>query len=1320
MEAVEAQEIEEENEAEENEQEHVPSALLRPDGSRPTNAEIHAVHNDGRCFDDSAVPTLQQQYRAATAKHYEFDAFDPTSYVNSDGMVDRDMQATYEFARECQLNHERSRLQQAELDGSQRAAAGVGVQKDGTRADVAGSSNGEADGIAFAEDEGPNLQPSHDDKVQRGQTGMDLGFVKKPACQSRGSPPHHVKCRQCGKRQGSDLQMPSEVLETSWRANSVGWQEAAVGCFVMMAQMLRSGRDEEVVERCAVCNCIDCLLRAGIMRPEWRIFWLDGPRRPQDERETARKDQVAVLERNIRYMHDFAKKGILALLDVQHLMRYVAMNSQFVQEREKKFIATAMAVVENERTFGYRFQDPQRFVNRLANFIHAYMLYVVVPHIMDLSMEDVQWEAHLQKLIDTALPKAADVIYALMVEANAEQGLFELEPAAPLHDGFDPTKHKPPFGEYVQKHGRFVHRVGFGNEALMKMFMPDHFFERLQKAVAATPHYELEYVSSSRSKFANASNVYEALRVSNIVKGERRLRPFEIHVAMRALNGPYECDKRITASANGAAGRPTCATWKHETNVHPRLRYHNVWLAFGYDQIDAEQRVAMMLEYHPECNSVGLEQLRSGKGGKACYTLRPPQIGIPLKCDPSRPPTVKALLRLDVLTVLSPATYVKLGSQAQQARGAMGQRQGRFLSKNVVTRVVKNDGSVSLLGAPSSKPEHQGEAAQDYELARDMQTARKMTESARSIAHALHLHRNKRALPGLYLLPMESYFAYAQTKHNLDPAFAALDFETQYNLIETTAWERWWKLWEKKRPDKCAPHNVRVLVRALHVANGALNEFASEWGGLGKDATPYDVSPRGRGMHGHPSKLYANLNVIHRATLGASSIELYGLVQELLSSYHTIRPYAILFINAYETNSPEAQVTTFSEQGNCTGSQGRDTWLASKSTRAGVPEAVTRANVRDFPAHMDDPEQQSLAIKNAMKTAKFNADKVWRLFEPAIGDVVSRKEFETMGAQRTWAIERKKRERYERDFAASGWTCKRQYCKHFHLDYDSTFEDPVVQARKEYAQILKTLTNVECDLRQERLEMAAKRVDLANKRHAEDMQKEEKRQRQAQGISNAPAQQNGRRRPRIRAPHIASPPPADSKPKIRQAQANAKKRRKEDLKLIARFAKGELVEPCQSKFEEAMHVRYGGMCQYYVHNRRSERTIDDKFGEARRFKAAVLANAGDDEYEARNARSDAEAAVNCGAIDAEIADDADDVAEAASRELEQLAAAAPGNGADDSSFDMAADGLRLQQERRRYDAARVSAAEREEKWDDEVVRPASPVGRGLPRRARAR
>ena len=1336
--------------AEEAEMAYVPSALLRDDGSRPHNDEIRDVANDGRCFDDVDAPWSEQHYYSAfKSTHHGFEAFDSNTYLNPDGTVDPRAKEMYEYAKECEARQAAERARAAPL------SLGIGLRSDGSRVDTAAVAA--ADGASFAEDQGPDPQPSHDDRVERGQTGMDLGFLRTPVCQTRGASLDHVKCFQCQERPAWDMQTLSEVFHTCWRRFDTGHEEAAVHCVVQMAQMLKSAQDAQVVARCCVCNSVDCLLRAGLMDPEWRIEWLNGPRRPQDERETARKDQVPLLESNIRIMHSLVQGGVLALEDVQHLMRFVAMNSQFVQEREKKFIATAMAVAENEHLFGYRFPDPQRFVNRMANFIHGYMIHVVVPHIMDCSTTPTQWNAHLQKLLDTALPKAPDAIYALMVEANAEQGNFEREPAAPLPADFDRARQKLPFGEHVQKHGRFVHRVGYGNTTMVKMFVPEHFFERLKKCVDASPHYELDYASSTKRMHANAGNVYEALRVANTEKGVVKIKRFEIQVAMRALNGTY--GKRITTPANGVAELPTSGDLQLETNVHPRLRYHNLWLAFGCDAIESEDRVAMMLEYHPPRNEVGRELLRTGVATKACYALRTPTVGIPLLCDPLRPPTVMAAKRLDVLTSLAPASYVKLGSQRRQSRLAMGQhvserRSGGGEAVVVLTREVKANGEISLLGAPSRQEEHKGVAAQTYELARDMQSARTMNDSARNVARVLDLHYNNRRLRGLPLIPLTPSRRIArleaETGVTLDvPIPPESDYQARQGWIEDRTWDIFWAAWCDRRPSVAVTEAVRKLVRSLHEANAHLNGFAARFPS-GEDALESEqYRVEDPGLHDSPEVLYEVCSVINRAATGASSLETHELVQDLLSSYRVIRTYAVLFMNAYEAGHPEKQGNTFAGIENSKGAAGRATWLANKATHVDVPVAVTRANVRDTPAFADEPSVRSECVVEAFMTAKENADELWEEFEPRIGDAITREEFETIGAQRAWAIERARRAQYEERFNKSTFyieeieeeesetsraarlkAAKQAFCKAYNLEYDAAFEDPEVQARKDFAKTLRHLADVACDRRKEQLALNEKGLDVAHKRHADAMRREDERQRRTMGLDNNQAHR-GRRRSRTRPAHIPEPPASDADEKIARARTNATKKRKRTIALIDKFADGAVaqdlednkdqtdLQEMEDKFGEAMRLRYGGMCQFYVHARYGKVSMDDKWALARKAKAATLANIGDDGEDgvnARNARADAEAALNRGAIDAELEDGGDDT-DAANEALQAQAAAeaaAKGKSAevnavmdvDDESLGMALDGTRLQQQRFDHNAAVVTREELEEKFDDEVSHPA--------------
>ena len=183
---------------------------------------------------------------------------------------------------------------------------------------------------------------------------------------------------------------------------------------------------------------------------------------------------------------------------------------------------------------------------------------------------------------------------------------------------------------------------------------------------------------------------------------------------------------------------------------------------------------------------------------------------------------------------------------------------------------------------------------------------------------------------------------------------------------------------------------------------------------------------------------------------------------------------------------------------------------------------------------------------------------------------------------------------------------------------------------------------------------------------------------------------------------------ADAKTKaLEAAKAEVEAREPAQLDLIARWAAGErgaAVASFQSKFDEAMRIKHGGLCQNHVHSRRqSHVTIEDRLAASRKAKAAVLANADDDEYGARNARADAEAALNVGAIDAEIAEVVDDDAMDAT-----VAAATAAGELDAEAAPLVQSELRMQRERRARAAEVVTNEERAQRWEDELVHPPSP------------
>lgn len=572
----------------------MPTALLGSDGARPTGEAIHAVHYDGRAFEDDDEAQLRESCYDAT--HY--------STHHSDD-EDQQLDAAYELAR--QLVATPRVVNGPEL--------GVCFRMDGSRLDT----------VEPMSDDGLDLRAGFDEEHDHNLNDMSLEILQQPTCRARSGSASKYTCWQCGQNSGYEFQMPNEVFETSWRTfqdDDVG--QSAVSAVKQMATLLRQGKRDTVCARCCVCSNIDCMLKAGLMTPEWRAEWLDGLRRPQEERETSRKNQVILIERNMRLLHDLVKGGVLDSVDVRHLLTFVASNSQFVHEREKKFIATAMAAADNPHILGFRFPQPQRFVDRMAAFAHGYVVNVLSLHAANLSLSEAAWEGHLQKLVDTALPKAHDAIFALMVEATAETNGYECE--ALVEDTvWDPV---------VLKNGRMVHHSS------LEVFQPRVFFDRLSQCVAASPTYELGFDSSNQY---DGSNTFAALATAN----HGKQKGYEIQAVIQALqNGAQK------ATAHGSADLPASSDLQRETNVHPRLRYKNLFIALGYSNEDAEMRVALLLDYRTTTTS------RSGRISKPIYVLRMPTTAVPTR-TPAKTRTLLGVRRRAVNT----SELIALGSQ---------------------------------------------------------------------------------------------------------------------------------------------------------------------------------------------------------------------------------------------------------------------------------------------------------------------------------------------------------------------------------------------------------------------------------------------------------------------------------------------------------------------------------------------------------------------------------------------------------------------------------------------------------------------------------
>ena len=1064
------------------------TALAGTDGSTPTEAAIDEVHRSGRAF---GAPNEADSRASVGVANIGLEAFDDATWTEvldgaegqGEGCGNTDaLQEALALTRRLRATKEAARA---------RPNAAAFRIHDAGRDEAGGPA-------AFdQEDDLAEPQPSHDDKVERGATGMTLGGVlKTPAVMARGWPVNHVSCWQCQRRPGWLLQNPHDVYDTAYRTalardpTLCASGQEGVEAVLAMANLLEEGDEAEVVARTACCENIDCLLRASLMTPEHRIKWLAGPRRPQDERETARKDQVHVMEENMRLLHALRKSGALSTNKVRHMMRFLALNSQFVQEREKKLIATAMAVAENDHRFGYTFAQPQAFVNRMANHTHGYVMNVLVPHVLDrVGFATAEaWEAHLQRLLDTAIPKAPDIIYALICDENARQGNYEREPAQALPDEYDIARDGHLFGADVQQNGRLVHRIGHGCKHA-DLFDPRGFLLRMQAAVAATPHYELDFASSHRRLHANAGDVYRALRVSNTDRSTRRptIKRFEIHVAVRALEGNK--NRRVTTSGNGVWGPPTCASLQRQTNVHPQLRYLGVWLAEGYSRAEAELRNSMILQYYGRNNSVGKEPMRSGLGSKECFILRPVAIGVQLLCDPANPPTLKAALRLDELTLASPAALVPLGSHRRQAKHAMGQLEGSSSARTI------RKGRIGLVGTPSTKPQHESVACRLFRRARSERSLQVMSQSICHMIIGIQAHTKAIGADAL-------------------PTIATIGGPA------------------------LLPPLVAPRAEAVSQANAALNSLVAEWGS-GEDAYTGNYDVHDHGESGHPQTLYGHLQALLNAdvvatpnhTQAVAPSNSHPIVVALLAPLKVLRTHAALFVSAYE------------------------------ALAAPMPAPMTVANVRDSPAWLD--ATPSKAIANAGASAVAKATAVWTAMEPYLDGALTQEEFEIVGAKRAWAFERANRaKRHEAGEGAA----------------PDSLEEPRARDRRLYAAHLREVAKAERDARVSQFKIMLAGVAATRRRIRDGLRRQAEFERQQMGLDHRADRRHRTRRP----PHLPEAPPAHAEERIAAAMDRQRQVCASKLAEIRRFELGEAVEPFESKWDDAMQVRYGGMAQSHI------------------------------------------------------------------------------------------------------------------------------------------
>ena len=482
---------------------------------------------------------------------------------------------------------------------------------------ASGSGSGGGEGEGFCEDEfdkwfdrawDVEYGETYEDELRSRETPIERRMgVTVPAVVARGSPPTNYTCFACGTRPAYDMQTPDDVFAVGYR---LGGPELAVHCVKRMAQLLKGEDYNAVLQRAGCCRTVRCMLAQNRLGAEnYEAWFFSGgpdPQRKQLERGTDRKDQGLDFGDSIIFLRALAvqkKPKIVTDAELLALLKWVIVNAQFVQEREKNFIATAMAVIEQKHLFGYTFADPQSLANRMAAFARTYLERVLFQHLLDEELPPWKWRSGANKYLETAMPKPSDVLYALMCDDNWKaQG-------SPRDDN-----------------GRRVHRVP-KDAPHARLFGIDAFHEALDAAL-------LPYKKTKDNPGAEPMKLPLACGNALSTASTGQEQPRELQKLLKMMAGSH---KRTYAIAHGKAAAPTGASRQKDSGVHPRQRYLALPRAEGYTEDECADFVDLFVDDHPNGNTVGFEKEKSDDPAslsKACSVLRMPTLYEPKKVQP--------------------------------------------------------------------------------------------------------------------------------------------------------------------------------------------------------------------------------------------------------------------------------------------------------------------------------------------------------------------------------------------------------------------------------------------------------------------------------------------------------------------------------------------------------------------------------------------------------------------------------------------------------------------------------------------------------------
>tara|TARA_B100000963_G_scaffold314690_1_gene293399 strand:- start:1953 stop:3797 length:1845 start_codon:yes stop_codon:yes gene_type:complete len=427
--------------------------------------------------------------------------------------------------------------------------------------------------------------------------------VTAPSVVARGDGVSKFSCFACGEDRGYNVQLPLNVYTTAYRTTN---GKVAIECLVQMSDMLVKGQFAAVYERTTCCKKLGCLFGQDLLSADdyctWvKTCWAKKQQRPQLERGTDRKHQSRIFSDNIILLRVLAMQQppVLSEEQLRALFEYLVLNSQFIQEREKRYIATAMAALENPHLFPFQFADRQSVVEKMAQIPRNYASRVIFPLVVDTQIaKPKKWVSVGNKKLETAFPKAPDALFVILFLENAKINQFQ------------------------EVNGRIVHRVPEGAPHAA-LFTPEGYEDALTKAVNAKPEVPLKFASS-------ADDLYQATSYGNT----RAQREMQKMLAALAWGG----QRSSTTTGKGVAAAFTCGSRQANSGVHPEERIRGVLKALGYTEEEEDKFADMMVDRWPTGNTVGKEKLNAESNlSKACETIRKVEIVKPHVATTSNP-----------------------------------------------------------------------------------------------------------------------------------------------------------------------------------------------------------------------------------------------------------------------------------------------------------------------------------------------------------------------------------------------------------------------------------------------------------------------------------------------------------------------------------------------------------------------------------------------------------------------------------------------------------------------------------------------------------